>query len=513
MRHTKTGRQVGKLARVTRRFGLTSLVLAVLPSYRLVAQARGAAIDSLALRAHTYFLSHDLLEGRGTGDRGADLAALYLATSAERLGLRGLTEAGGYLQPVPLVAAEIDTAHTRLLFTDSSGTHTAPSPAMFIPNAGTTRTLVDFSGGLAWVGSAAEVLAHPDRLPALVGRVVLMRGAFGAEAAAADTLRARGVTGVIQLVGDDDVYGLYARSRGESRMSVADSSTRSSFIPDLPAVIARATLVRRLLAPVISDDQLERPFLIEGRRVEVRVRVRLRTVAAQNVAAIQPGTNAARRGEYLVYTAHYDHLGMGEPDAHGDSIYNGFSDNAAGCAMLLALAQHFVAHPPERSVVFIWFTGEERGLLGSDYFAAHPLLPPGRITAVINLDAGAPPAPAGLWRVSGGDRSSLGPLAIAVARRAGWEAQTAPASPNTDYYPFLRLGVPAVFLVPGPGAYDGLTTDSSNALRRRWDHYHQAADHWAGDFPFAGLVRYADFALRLGLAVLAEPLLPRAVVP
>lgn len=117
-----------------------------------------------------------------------------------------------------------------------------------------------------------------------------------------------------------------------------------------------------------------------------------------------------------------------------------------------------------------------------------------------------------LWRVSGGDRSTLGPLAIAVARRAGWEAQTAPASPNTDYYPFLRLGVPAVFLVPGPGAYEGLATDSSNALRLRWDHYHQAADRWAGDFSFAGLVRYADFALRLGLAVLAEPLLPRAVV-
>ena len=513
MHRTKwAGRQGGKLALVIRRVGLTSLVLAVLPSCRLAAQERGAAIDSLALRAHTYFLSHDLLEGRGTGTRGGDVAARYLAAGAERLGLRGLAEAGDFFQPVPLVVAEIDTAHTQLLFSDSTGSYTVPSPAMFVPNAGSTRTLVDFSGALAWVGSAADVLAHPDRLPALAGRVVLMRGVFGAEAAAADTLRAHGVTGVIQLVGDDDVYGLYARSRGESRMSLADSSARSSFIPDIPAIIARAALVRRLLAPVISDDQLDRPFLIAGRRVDVRVRVRLRTVPARNVMATLPGTSAARRGEYLVYTAHYDHLGIGEPDPRGDSIYNGFSDNAAGCAMLLALAQYFVAHPPERSVAFIWFTGEERGLLGSDYFAAHPLLPPERITAVINLDAGAPPAPAVLWRVSGGDRSSLGPLAIAVARRAGWEAQTAQASPNTDYYPFLRLGVPAVFLVPGPGAYEGLTTDSSNALRRRWDHYHQAADQWAGDFPFAGLVRYADFALQLGLAVLAEPLLPRAVV-
>jgi hypothetical protein len=320
------------------------------------------------------------------------------------------------------------------------------------------------------------------------------------------------VTGVIHLVGDDEVYELYVRSRGESRMSVADSAVRSSFIPDIPAIIARAALARRLLAPVVSDDQLERPFLIEGRRVDVTIRVRLRPVPARNVMAILPGRDAAQRDNVLVYTAHYDHLGISDPDAARDSIYNGFSDNAAGCAMLLALAQYFLAHPPAQSVAFIWFTGEERGLLGSDYFVAHPPLDPMRITAVINLDAGAPPAPPVLWRISGGDRSALGPLAIAVARREGWEAQTAQASPNTDYYPFLRLGVPAVFLVPGPGAYQGLTTDSSNALRRRWDHYHQAADHWNVDFPFAGLVRYADFALKLGLAVLAEPRLPRVVV-
>jgi len=490
---------------------LLLIVAAVTWPSPMRAQARGATIDSLALRAHTYFLAHDLLEGRGTGDRGADVAALYLATSAERLGLRGLAEGGGYTQPVPIVAAAIDTARTQLTFTDAGGTWTARSPSMFIPNAGTKRTLVDFGGALAWVGSAAEVLAHPDRLPALRGRVALMGGVFGSDAAAADTLKARGVTGVIHLVGDDEVYGLYVRSRGESRMSVDDSTVRSSFNPDIPAIIVRAELARRLLAPVVSDDQLEHPFLVEGRRVDVRIRVRLRPVPARNVMAVLPGRDAALR-DVLIYTAHYDHLGIGVPDARGDSVYNGFSDNAAGCAMLLALAEYFLAHPPARSVAFIWFTGEENGLLGSDYFAAHPPLDPARIAAVINLDAGAPPAPPVQWRVSGGDRSALGPLAIAVARRAGWDAQTSPASPNTDYYPFLRLGVPAVFLVPAPGAYEGLTTDSSNALRRRWDHYHQAADHWAADFPFTGLVRYADFALRLGLAVLAEPMLPRAVV-
>lgn len=474
------------------------------------ASASVATVDSMALRAHTWFLSHDLLEGRGTGTRGADVAAEYLAAAAQQLGLRGAARDGGFFQPVPILETEIDSTGTWLTVTDSAGAVTFRSPAAFLPNGGSPRTLASFAGEPAWVGSAADIRAHPERLPPLAGRVAVMGGVFGADGSAADTLRARGVVGVIHVVGDDQVYGLYARSRGDSRMAVADSAVHSSFIPEVPAIIARAALVRRILAPLTSDEQLEQPFLIAGRRVEVVVRARARPVTARNVMALLPGTDPLLRHEYVLYTAHYDHLGMGEPDARGDSIYNGFSDNAAGCAMLLAIARYLTAHPPQRSALFLWFTGEERGLLGSDYFAIHPVVAPERMAGVINLDAGAPPAPSVRWRVAGGDRSALGPLALEVAREAGWEALTSPASPNTDYYPFLRIGVPAVFLVPAPGAFEGLTTDSSQALRRRWDHYHQAGDHWAGDYPFSGLVRYADYALRLGLRIATGPRLPQA---
>ena len=473
-------------------------------------QLAAGAIDSLALKAHTRLLSHDLLAGRGTGSRGADVAAQYLASAAEQLGLRGAGAGGSYFQPVPIVEATIDTTATTLTISDSSGSVTLHSPQSFIPNVGTLTTLVDFAGEIVWVGTAAEVREQPGRLPPLQGRVVVMAGVFGADAAVADTLRARGAVGVIHFVGDDEVYQLYVRSRGASRMSAADPATRSSFIPAIPSVLARAEVIRRLLPADTDEDDLERPFVAEGHRVAVRIRVRTREVPARNVAAWIEGSDPRLRSEYVVYSAHYDHLGIEAPDARGDSIYNGFSDNAAGCAMLLAIAHYLEQYPPARSVLFLWFTGEERGLLGSDYFAAHPLIAPRRIAGLINLDAGAPPAPPVRWRISGGDRSSLGALALEVARDAGWEASTAPASPNTDYYPFLRIGVPAVFLVPGPGPFEGLTTDSSDALRRRWDHYHQAADEWADDYPFSGLVRYAEFALRLGLKVAAGPLPPRA---
>ncbi len=468
------------------------------------AQRPVTAIDSFALRGHTYFLSHDLLAGRGTGSRGADVAALYLATQAERLGLAGAAPDGGFFQDVPIVEATITRQGLDILYPDSTGAYTRVNrvrPALFLYNVGTARTLVGFSGELAYVGTAADVLARAGRLPPLAGRVALLRGVFGAEAAAADTLRSRGVVGVVHLVGNEELFTLYVRSRGPSRLFLAEEArATSSFIPELPSVIVHPRLEAELLAGRDAGDG-DSAFVVPGRRIQVSVTTALRRLSARNVAASLPGSDPALRHEYVVYTAHYDHLGILPPGELGDSVYNGFSDNAAGCAMLLAIARVLAARPPGRSVLFLWFTGEEHGLLGSDHFVANPLVPPAQMAGLINLDAGAPPAPAVSWRVAGGTQSTLGALAVEVARRAGWEATLSPGTPNTDYFPFLRVGVPAVFLVPGPGAYEGLTSDSSNALRRRWDRYHHPADHWAPDFPFAGLVRYADFALRLGIAV------------
>ncbi|MGH7445000.1 MAG: M28 family peptidase, partial [Longimicrobiales bacterium] len=217
-----------------------------------------------------------------------------------------------------------------------------------------------------------------------------------------------------------------------------------------------------------------------------------------------PGNDPALRDEYVVYTAHYDHLGISIPDAEGDSIYNGFSDNAAGVAMLLGIAEALRDAPPARSLLFLFFTGEERGLLGASYFAAHPPVPLERMHALINLDAGAPSAPPVSWRVAGGDSSALGTLAAQVAADHGWIARLSGASPNSDYWPFLQRGVPAVFLIPGD-VWENTAPEQREALRRQWDHYHQPADEYHPDFPFSGLERYADYAMALGLRAANAP--------
>jgi hypothetical protein len=491
--------------------GPAALVAAVaLPAAAQAPRPSAPAIDSMALRAHTYYLTHDLLEGRGTGRRGADAAALYLAAEAERLGLRGAGADGGYYQPVPVVEATVDSARTGLSLAAPDGRRLDFAyGSAFIPNVGTALTLVPFSGELVVVGSAQDVLAAPARLPSLSGRVVVLGGVFGAQIAAADTLRSRGATGVIHLVGGADAFQLYVRSRGPSRMSLdPQTGAISSFIPNIPAVLAGPSLERALRSAlqdsIPAGSRLDHPIVLVGWRAEVRIGVSVRSVPARNVAALLPGADPARASEVVVYTAHYDHLGISTPDERGDSIYNGFSDDAAGAAMLLAVAKAMSDGPrPARSVLFLFLTGEERGLLGSDYYSAHPLMPAARTVAGINLDAGAPPAPSMTWRIAGGDSSTFGAVAIAVARRFGWEAQSSPASPNSDYFPLLRIGIPAVFVVPGPGAFEEMTGEASDALRRRWDHYHQAADNWYPDYPYSGLVRYATYAYRLGMEATA----------
>lgn len=322
------------------------------------AAAHGQSIDTLALRAHTYFLAHDLLGGRDTGSPGERLAALYIISELRRMGIEGAGPGGEYLQPVLMRRVRADDGSTYPVLRSDSSAHA------------------------------------PNRAPA----------------------------------GDG----------------------------------------------IAADD-----------------------FVAYNVAALIPGSDPARRDEVVAFTAHYDHLGIAPPDENGDSIFNGFSDNAAGVAMLLAIADAIRKDPPARSTLFLFFTGEEQGLLGSTYYVSAPLVPLERTVAVINLDAGAPPAPPVTWRIAGGTQSSLGQDAERIAKEHGWTAQLQSARPNSDYWPFIQKGVPAAFIIPGRD-WEGLSPEEAQRLFERWDRYHQRGDEWKPDFPWTGLQRYAELGLALG---------------
>ncbi|HEY8470116.1 MAG TPA: M28 family peptidase [Longimicrobiales bacterium] len=478
------------------------------------AAARGQSIDTLALRAHTHFLAHDLLRGRDTGSEGEWLAALYIISELRRMGIEGAGPGGEYLQRVPLRRARVDHAASRVVLRAAGTEQTFRSGEHFTPATGGAAAFRDFAGELLFAGTAEHAAAALAGHTSLDGRVITVLGTLGTHAATLvqDWIR-RGAAGVVLLVPDRTQFELLLRSRGDDRFFLDAPADDPIWQPPLPVLIAGPELSRAVLAAAQIDPGAlagTGPFTAVdlGRSIRASIRVVVDDVAAHNVAALIPGRDPAQRHEVVAFTAHYDHLGVGEPDANGDSIYNGFSDNAAGVAMLLAIADALRQDPPARSVLFLFFTGEERGLLGSTYYASAPLIPLERTVAVINLDAGAPPAPPISWRISGGTRSSLGEEAARIARERGWTAQLEDARPNSDHWPFLRQGVPAAFIIPGRD-WEGLTAAEQERLFRRWDRYHQAGDEWVADFPWTGLRRYAEFGLALGRRIADAPARPR----
>jgi Zn-dependent M28 family amino/carboxypeptidase len=473
----------------------------------LAAPAAAQTIDTLALREHTRFLASDQLLGRGTGTEGERLAAAYIVRQLVEIGLQPIDDRGSFLHPIPLRAAHL-TGESRVSVVAGGDSSSYDAGSGFVVSAGGHGALRDFRGRAVLLGPpehARELIAAELWLD---GGVAVFLGPLGPHARElVPALSRAGATGIVILVGDEETFDLY-RSRGESRLFVDAPVDDPVWQPALPVITAGPALSAALLrghtlTAALLDGSATRAVDLE-RTVVARIRAHVQDVPAANVAAVLPGSDPLLRDQYVVYTAHYDHLGVGAPDQSGDSIYNGFSDNAAGVAMLLAIARAMLPRHPARSVLFLFFTGEERGLLGSSYFAATSTIPPRQMVGLINLDAGAPPAPPVSWRIAGGTETPLGPRAQRLAEQHGWSATLSAASPNSDYWPFLQRGVASVFIIPGPD-WENTTPAERDALRSRWDRYHRADDHWHPDFPFSGLQRYAGFALLLGLELATAP--------
>jgi len=462
-------------------------------------------VDTLEIRADTRFLADDLLMGRGTGTEGEHLAALYISSQLTRLGLQPFDSAGGFLLPIPMRTAIIGDS-TRAVLTSQGASSEFRTGRDFVVNTGGSRAFHDFAGPVVLAGPPAAAAARLRGFGDLRGRVVAVTAPLGAAASGlVPALLDGGAAGLLVLIPDSAQYQLYVRSRGDRRFFAAADVQDPVWQPDLPVILAGPDFTRSLLAgaPVtrdLVDGDSTTAALDLDRRLNVHVAATVRDVQAANVGGVLPGSDPARRNQLIVYTAHYDHLGVSVPDQNGDSIYNGFSDDAAGAAMLLAIAAALRSSPPPVSFAFLFFTGEERGLLGSSYLAAHPPFPLANVRGLINLDAGAPAAPPVSWRIAGGNASPVGQLAEQVAQQSGWTATLSDASPNSDYWPFLARGVPAIFIIPGRD-WENVSPAEQRVLQQRWDHYHQPADEWHADFPFVGLARYADYALRIGLAL------------
>jgi len=231
--------------------------------------------------------------------------------------------------------------------------------------------------------------------------------------------------------------------------------------------------------------------------------VEAKVITSHNIVGRVEG--AKRPDETVIYSAHWDHLGIGRPDAKGDTIYNGAVDNATGTAALIEMGRAFAKGPrPERSVVFLAVTAEEKGLLGSDYYASKPLYPLGRTVAVINMDALSPGAAARNFTVSGSAKSDLLDELVAIGKRHG-RTFTPDSHPEagyffrSDHFPFAKRGVPALSFGSGDDLVDGGKDAGGLAgVEYTKNRYHQPADEWQADWSFAGLVQDLPMLYELG---------------
>jgi Zn-dependent M28 family amino/carboxypeptidase len=251
-----------------------------------------------------------------------------------------------------------------------------------------------------------------------------------------------------------------------------------------------------------------------GRRARLRIGATVRTLTSENVVGVLKG--AERAGEHVLVTAHVDHLGLGPP-INGDSVYNGAQDDASGVAGVLEIARAFASLPrrPPRSVLVVGVTGEEKGLLGSDYFARHPTVPPSSIVADVNLDG-----PNGFWEphdliVLGAEHSTLGDAARSAASALGLRLSPDPQPEQvyfirSDQYSFVRRGVPSLF--PGVGFADARGRTDENRARGAWwlkNRYHQPSDEWDPSLDYEWMAKEVRADFLMALAVALDPERPR----
>ncbi|WP_029937189.1 M20/M25/M40 family metallo-hydrolase [Sphingomonas sp. UNC305MFCol5.2] len=485
---------------------LRSLLLLPLILLAPLAQAQQLPPDQAALEAHVRFLAADALRGREAGTHEYDIAAQYVA--AQMLGA-GLKPAGedGWLQSVGLVTYR-PAAKAKWTLTRGG----AAIPLQFgidFVNSGIPTT-PDFAAA-GQVVFAGYGLVYPEgkrddyRGLDVRGKIVAIYAGVP-----------EGLPGEVAAhLGDDDQKARLAQARGAKAVIIVESLERRAEFP-LEAMAPyydyeRTTWVgpdgkAHIIAPgapvVGTVGQAGAEKLFAGSRIKwrdvlaadrrgirmpsgplvgtlrVAASTRVATTRSSNVVGVLEGSDPALRNQYVVVSAHLDHVGVGEPEK-GDDIYNGAMDNAAGVATMLEVARAFEASGkrPRRSILFVALTAEEKGLVGSDYFAAHPGVPAGgTLVADINLDMPILTFAMQDMVVLGGERSSLGATYAAAAAAEGLKVVPDPAPEEmffvrSDHYSFVQAGIPAVSVDSGPGG-------PGEAAQRDFlaNHYHKPSD-------------------------------------
>ena len=483
------------------------------------------------IETHVRFLSHDLLEGRGTGQRGGDIAAQYIATQFALYGLKPAGDNGTYMQKVPMVGIT-PGADTRFSFVPANGQPTELRVLdEYVAYDQTQQPASDIDAEIIYVGYGIEAPEYgwdDYKGVDVKGKVLLMlvnqptddpklfhgkaltyygRWTYKYEEAAR-----RGAVGALLIHKTDMAsYGwevVRNSNSGEKSYLKLDGTPKLKSAAWIQLGVARnlsstAGLdLDKMMADARSRDFNPVPLHV---RLNAHMTSKIRPFESNNVIAVLPGEDARLKDEAVMFTAHYDHLGV-RPDMPGDNIYNGAMDNATGCGILMEIARTYAqaAQKPRRSVYFASVTAEEQGLLGSEYLGKHPPIPAGKISLDLNYDDIKPLGAAQEVEVAGAERTSFYPVVQAMATefRFSIRPDARPEAGHyyrSDHFSLARVGIPAFSINEGMKfkGHDeawGLAQDADYTKNR----YHQPTDEYHPGQDYTSDAAMARFGFALG---------------
>lgn len=522
----------------------------------------GAQIEEFKLRAYVKYLSDDLLEGRGTGTRGGLLTAKFIAAELESMGLEPAAPDRTFFQQVPMISVKTDP-DTKLTVKSANGDAEFKFAEDFVASTDLEQAEIALNHEIVFVGygvSAPEVPWNDYKDVDVKDKLVMMLvndppasaaepNLFGGKALTYygrwtykfEEAARRGAAGVIlvhstesagygwQVVRtgwDGERFGLVpdektptlkfkswvteeaarkiAQLGGQDLDRLREAAKSRDFKPVSLTVKAETTLktkAQRVTAPNVVA-------ILRGDSPEPPAPTTEKNASKNAEAAPPPDTTPLLRDEFIVYSAHWDHLGM-RPEQAGDNIYNGAVDNATGIAGLLAIAKAYsnLEVKPKRSILFIATTAEEQGLLGAEFYTRNPLVPLNKTVANINLDSMNVLGMTSDITPLGAERSTLGKIIGEVAKEN--QVTIAPDSRpeqgsfyRSDHFPFAKVGIPAVSFNSGtkfvghPEAWGQEQFAEYNRNR-----YHQPTDEYSPNWDFSGMVQQARLAFWIGLRV------------
>jgi Zn-dependent M28 family amino/carboxypeptidase len=513
------------MRRVTSCLILSLVVAGIVPAQQPAAAPAPTHFDGKSWWSHVKFLADDSLEGRDTGSEGLRKAEAYAVDQFKKAGLEP-AGSDGFYQPVHFNQFEVDESKSSLALVNKSQTKPLSFADDAFINSRSTRQSGSFTASMVFIGYGLRVPENDlDELAGLDlnGKVVVYLAGSPSDIPTAlashyqtiaerwKALRAAGAIGIVAIPnpGSMDIpWSRISLNRNHPTMDLADPEFNETASLQVGVLFNPASAEQLFEGSghtfgeiaALGKDRKSLPRFPLAASLKVNAVINTTKIESANVVAKLTGSDPTLKNEFVVVSAHMDHIGVGAP-INGDRIYNGAMDDGSGSALVMDIAADLRAHPEklQRSIIFLLVTAEEKGLLGSKYYSAHPTVPPKSIVADINVDMFLPIVPLKVLRIQGLADSDLGDRAAAIARSLGVKPVPDPEPLRnlfirSDQYNFIRHGVPSVimdvFYEPG---------SPEQKLFKDWltNRYHAPSDDINQPVDLSAAALYEEIVCRL----------------